>query len=418
MPIVSQCPLCLTAFRVSELQIAAAEGLVRCGACGHIFDARLHRLGEPSSEEPAEPSAAELNQAYIADLFSETTESVWETGPPIGEADIWGDANREIDQETPANGSPPLARFELLDTAAEHAEEDTPAQTGDEPEGETLAEHAPQERLGTAGNGPEAQDTTGTDAEDEAEVVALDPTADVHAADVHAAEEAEAVTVDVAVAVLAAEQAEAVAVDAAVAPLTATEPEAPDEPDPEKVPGGLAPRIAPLPVEMELVSTAPRHMRRSRAWSVACALAGLVLAAQYVWFNREQPRFRPLYESACALTGCSVPLRRELQLIRLDTLVIKPAAGRADVLVAEAIITNRATFPQRFPALELVFTDMDGHTVASRVFEADEYLENGTGAGRVMGSQESVRAHLALMDPGEDATNYRVYLRESGPGGA
>ncbi|MDH0098680.1 zinc-ribbon domain-containing protein, partial [Pseudomonas sp. GD04158] len=36
---VTQCPHCRTSFRVSQAQLAAAHGAVRCGACLHVFNA-------------------------------------------------------------------------------------------------------------------------------------------------------------------------------------------------------------------------------------------------------------------------------------------------------------------------------------------------------------------------------------------
>lgn len=41
---ITRCPTCLTAFRVSRTQLAARDGQVRCGACAHVFDAVTHLL--------------------------------------------------------------------------------------------------------------------------------------------------------------------------------------------------------------------------------------------------------------------------------------------------------------------------------------------------------------------------------------
>lgn len=40
MSIVTQCPVCLTQFKVGEGQLNVANGQVRCGACLHVFNAR------------------------------------------------------------------------------------------------------------------------------------------------------------------------------------------------------------------------------------------------------------------------------------------------------------------------------------------------------------------------------------------
>jgi len=51
----SQCPECLTRFRVTAAALRAAHGTVRCGRCGSAFDA-LPRLSDTLPEEPPEPA--------------------------------------------------------------------------------------------------------------------------------------------------------------------------------------------------------------------------------------------------------------------------------------------------------------------------------------------------------------------------
>ena len=49
-PAQSQCPDCRTIFRVTAVQLEAAEGLVRCGECGNIFNAGAALLPDPVAE--------------------------------------------------------------------------------------------------------------------------------------------------------------------------------------------------------------------------------------------------------------------------------------------------------------------------------------------------------------------------------
>lgn len=50
-PAQTQCPDCRTIFRVTALQLEAAEGLVRCGECDNIFNAATALLPEPVAPE-------------------------------------------------------------------------------------------------------------------------------------------------------------------------------------------------------------------------------------------------------------------------------------------------------------------------------------------------------------------------------
>jgi predicted Zn finger-like uncharacterized protein len=65
---VTRCPNCATAFRVSDPQLAARSGQVRCGRCGNIFDARAALVPErapangpvplPATATPSRPGEA------------------------------------------------------------------------------------------------------------------------------------------------------------------------------------------------------------------------------------------------------------------------------------------------------------------------------------------------------------------------
>ncbi|TNC98874.1 MAG: MJ0042 family finger-like protein [Gallionellaceae bacterium] len=52
---VTQCPECTTRFRVSEEQLTAHDGLVRCGRCHEVFNAREHMQDDEPSPQLSLP---------------------------------------------------------------------------------------------------------------------------------------------------------------------------------------------------------------------------------------------------------------------------------------------------------------------------------------------------------------------------
>ena len=69
MALITRCPGCGTAFRVTPLDLQAHGGDVRCGRCAHIFSgyASLAKVREPESAEPAENGETEeIGQAEAA----------------------------------------------------------------------------------------------------------------------------------------------------------------------------------------------------------------------------------------------------------------------------------------------------------------------------------------------------------------
>lgn len=72
---LTHCPNCATFFRVSNADLAAADGEVRCSKCDTVFDARAHMhddeiAGGTAAALPP-PKAADLRNPSIGDLFGD-----------------------------------------------------------------------------------------------------------------------------------------------------------------------------------------------------------------------------------------------------------------------------------------------------------------------------------------------------------
>lgn len=60
---VTRCPQCATAFRVTMAQLEARQGQVRCGRCDSVFDARKTLSAEPDPRTAPQPHVAEKSVA-------------------------------------------------------------------------------------------------------------------------------------------------------------------------------------------------------------------------------------------------------------------------------------------------------------------------------------------------------------------
>lgn len=76
---ITRCPACRTAFRVTQEQLDAREGKVRCGKCAGVFDAR-----EALRPEPAEPRPGRDSQP--TNRPAEETAVMWPDPPEINPA--------------------------------------------------------------------------------------------------------------------------------------------------------------------------------------------------------------------------------------------------------------------------------------------------------------------------------------------
>ncbi len=168
--------------------------------------------------------------------------------------------------------------------------------------------------------------------------------------------------------------------------------------------------IEPEPVE---IATASRHHNLTQyAWQAAAVIAVIALFIQYVTFNFEQlardDSYRSLLTSTCNIIGCTMPEKHDIKLIRSSNLMIRSNPDQQQSLVIDAIITNRATFPQKFPIMELVFTDLSGNVVAGRRFTPNEYLSGELTGSNMMPIKQPVHISLNIVDPGSHAVNYRL----------
>lgn len=141
----------------------------------------------------------------------------------------------------------------------------------------------------------------------------------------------------------------------------------------------------------------------------------LVLAVQAVFFLRAElaaryPATRPYLERACAPLGCSVPLPRERNLLRVESSALEsdpehPARARLRVA-----FSNRATQTLAWPDLVLTLTDVRDAAVAQRVFRPGDYLPPQRRAWPGLPAREEIEIALDL-DLGQlSAAGYRVRL--------
>ncbi|WP_455383861.1 DUF3426 domain-containing protein [Acidihalobacter prosperus] len=98
-----ECPHCQALFRITKAQLEAAEGWVRCGECGHVFEA-ADTLSSPEEQTPQTP------EQYTNDLFADTDETPLDPGEP--------EPSRQPAPETPPKRRRSGRRGTLLWSAA------------------------------------------------------------------------------------------------------------------------------------------------------------------------------------------------------------------------------------------------------------------------------------------------------------
>ncbi|SDK50015.1 DUF3426 domain-containing protein [Microbulbifer yueqingensis] len=366
--LVTRCPHCSTSFHVSEQQLRAARGAVRCGSCLQVFRADENIVfaeSEVDSDKDLEALLEDDDFLIHDDILLDEDEQP--TPPTVATPGPEAGTYRD-DEEQPLIGDAfGETQWEELDGTPDAAA------AGIQPEDEDTSAFPDRPDQEEESSGPDS-DFPGHGHETPPRGVPAAGTA-AHHEDV-----------------------------AASGPGRIT----PDHiPERER----LISAIEPAPLE---VGWPPNGRRRVPGWlwgllALVLALALVVQLGYYRFdtFARQQP-WRSLYAQLCPLLDCELPQLEDLRAIRTSNLVVRSHPDIEGALVVDAVLLNTADFPQPFPDLLLRFSDLKNQPVASRKFEPREYLQGELAGRSQMPPGSPVHIAIEIVDPGREAINYEL----------
>ena len=168
----------------------------------------------------------------------------------------------------------------------------------------------------------------------------------------------------------------------------------------------------------DFLAEEPPSRRARWLWGAAALLAALGIAAQFAYRFRAElaaaaPEAREPLRTLCRPFGCEVPLPRRPELMSIDSSELQADSRREGLIVLNAVIRNRARFPQDYPALELTLTDEADRPLLRRVLAPRDYLdqprrEELARQGIAGGTEAALRVFLDTSRT--RATGYRLYL--------
>jgi predicted Zn finger-like uncharacterized protein len=133
---------------------------------------------------------------------------------------------------------------------------------------------------------------------------------------------------------------------------------------------------------LELLETgaAPRQTWASVAWGLLLVLLLLGGIGQVAWFQRDFllqrfPAMLPLVERICERLQCSVLRNHDLTAIDVVNRDVRLHPRFQGALLVNATLSNRSTYAQPYPVLQLVLYDTAGQVIAYRNFAPAEYLD-------------------------------------------
>lgn len=456
----TKCPHCGSVFRVSETQMAAKGGMVRCGACLQVFRADHNMVGGNAVVAPAapaisatapqktKPKADPKDESWAIDLLGEEGGAlgakddgalrVSTSVKPIDDAlnfgspaeDSWKEDQLASNNTKISLGSSELSDFMTETEPARSVASDKPKPSlmlDDDMDIQPLGSLAPLEDFAAAPAGFASVTETAVSNADEA--WAQDILKELEA------EEKKASAKNYSMEIVREKAAPPKEMAPTISPTRLATPAAPEKQDfafgdeaaldflnDEDFGAGLDPvrdlgefTLAPPPLsevhEPVVIAAKPsRNWERTLLWSGLNILAIALLIAQYAHFNvdslSEKPALRPALSALCNISGCQLPTAAQAA-IRLDHLLVRTDSDRSALLV-DTLMHNRSGAAMAFPALRLTLRDAEDKVIGSRLFMPQEYLEGEAKSLKELAPDTPVHISLELQDPGPVAVGYSM----------
>jgi len=421
--LVTRCPHCSTSFHVSEQQLRAARGAVRCGSCLQVF-----RADENIVFNEGDPTPAATKKA-IDELLEDDDFLIHD--------DIELDSEDSDDEDTlpkskARSGKPEseAAKPEAADTEKSGRQSPLIDDAFGEHQWQSLNDQEDaQQDLDLSGSlGDDIDELSRASDDPWAEEIAREESSGVAPAkrqgrDLEQPDLEEPELSD-----------DSLFSDDQILPDAGSRPgkpqhrsysEAPHAPADDHIDSSqrdqapLLPRdqlisaIGPAPIE---VNWQPKRHNRVPGWlwTLGVVLLMLALAAQTAYFrfdtlSKREP-WRALYAQVCPLVGCQLPAQVDINALHTSNLVVRSHPQIAGALAVEAVLLNRAPFDQPFPTLQLRFTDLKNAPVASRRFTPQDYLKGELSGRKLMPAGNPVHIALDIVDPGPEAVNYELRI--------
>ncbi|MCB5161328.1 zinc-ribbon and DUF3426 domain-containing protein [Marinomonas algarum] len=436
--IITRCPKCSTAFRVSDEVLNMAKGKVRCGQCFHIFDA-----GKPS--RPNTPSTTKKTKTTPAPnaLEKPVNDPIKPNTPPV--------------DEPPLSPASEVVNPDWLDTLFDDDDLQPQPKTQNTPSLDPADRKKPADNTGIKPNADTGKKTSELApwelelaeveaALSEATASPLKATTTVNTSSVPATPTSQKAKTKAQItqstnkalnnSSFDKEQPEtspelASALASASKPVKATPVQEPDymtalhslaqSAAENTQPSDLTHQhtaleqlsaqqsLAPL---LEDETDASAHSSRTWPWLIATFLGLMVFAVQvgahYFDEGSRSATFRPIYQSFCSYTGCTLPRFEDMSAMSIQHVRIQSHPSIPNALLVNAIITNTSNFSQAMPKIALEFFDLNGLPVAARLFSPNNYLHKDFLDITYMPPNTPIHLVIPIQDPAARAVTHQL----------
>lgn len=430
--LITRCPKCSTAFRVSDEVLSMAKGKVRCGQCFHIFNASDAVKNKAKSATPAEKPKQESIDPIVEAVTTKT-----QTGSTSQLTTTQNNSTQKTTENLFDNRLAPAEDVVNPDWLHTLFDDDDLQPPGQNTTKSKADKKSPEESEAVEIQSIETSTTYQEPARKQEQVKSQPKKTETKRQDEPAPWEVELAEVEAAL--KATPQPSVIASKpipkAAPARQTAAEEEPSPEPDYMVALHSLAQTaaeqtrpsdiksqhtileqlsaqqsLAPLMGESE-----PKSQKKNNhpwLWFFASLLGIALLTAQVAThFFEEGSRssnFRAIYKTICSYSGCALPRFEDISAITIQHVRIQSHPSIPNTLLVNAIITNTSDFSQPMPKIALEFFDLNGLPVAARLFAPSDYLHKDFLDITYMPPNTPIHLVIPIQDPGARAVTHQL----------
>ena len=411
--LITRCPKCSTAFRVSDEMLSMAKGNVRCGQCFHIFDAKKaaneQQATKPKpTQKPPLPKQTPNNQAAKSALLSNSFND-----DDLLPADNTSEDPREAQRK--AASSAYLERVQSQKAAISQASNTEDSSEELAPWEVELAEV--EAALKAEAKKPKPMLEALVESK-KAQLFPDEPTsnntAEAPAPSKQPILEKSSVTKNSTALTATAETTESdpdyMQALQSLAKSPADEPAATPKKSQHTILEQLSAQesLAPL-LEDDEPKAKSKH---PLLWFFASMLALALLAGQVAMHFFEEgsrsAQFRSVYRVICAYSSCTLPGFEDVNAISIQHVRIQSHPSIKNTLLVNAIITNVSRYSQPMPKIALEFFDLNGSPVAARLFSPNAYLHKDFLDITYMPPNTPIHVVIPIQDPGARAVTHQL----------
>ncbi|MEJ2455499.1 MAG: zinc-ribbon and DUF3426 domain-containing protein [Candidatus Thiodiazotropha sp.] len=404
---LTQCPHCLTLFRVGPEHLKAAAGQVRCCRCHKVFNA-LQSLQEAPSPFTNHDTTSRLQEVTASPGETDhkaAAEPIAEPPQETSEANDWHDFQTA---QPDGDFEPLLTDLDSPESQVHLIEDILEQDDGLDPEPDYLAagsESQMSELLDQDSSSlllPDSEVPTEESRNGGDNIVELVPSEEMTLPEETPAESPPIEDHDAEESILTDEAIDEElgkpdydSVPAFRAEMEAA-PEKPDEHD--------------HAINFEAEKMHIPSIKISPLWLIGSLLLVLPLAAQFAWQFRDDliqyTAGRQTLNLICQIAGCEVPVRRALGNIVIQGRNLSSHPDKPEALFLQLSMVNTAAFEQPFPKLTLSLYNDEGNLIARRTFAAEDYLPADYTPQDLMPKGQPVLIEMELVDPGKEVTGF------------